>query len=494
MELLSAVYPTLETMDTTAIRPTAEEQAAFEMAIAQKRPGPMLWNIFNALAFLILITLVLLGVGFGYNQVNNIEEVKANWKEYRCQPSIMPFAGMYGHDAVDNFQFCLRNIFDAYSQEITSPFTSVLGIFGEIVGKLFGAVNGIQTSVASMGGGIMVIFQDFTDRIMNFFFKLRLSAIRIKNLIGRMHALLFSVMFMGISGIKGAQNFSNTAIFKFLAVFCFAPDTVVQVLDRGSVAIADVRIGDVLLPTRSRVSAKLHFETPGQPMVTLRGVKVSAEHYVQHGNAWIPSREHPESVPLHGHNGSLICLDTDDHRIPIRDLIFRDYDETMAGGVAMMQAVERRLNAITGVGRLDVEYSPTVNPAMRIRMADGSLKEARHICTGDRLSTGGQVIGLLQKEVREVCPFAQGFLGAATLVWRQDRWSRIGTFLPSIKLFTPAIYIGFVVLPQNQIELHTGDRIRDYIEIACPDVEEIYQAELTGDAGHTGSWQELGTA
>jgi hypothetical protein len=201
-------------------------------------------------------------------------------------------------------------------------------------------------------------------------------------------------------------------------------------------------------------------------------------------------------VPLHGHNGSLICLDTDDHRIPIRDLVFRDYDETMAGGVAMMQAVERRLNVIaaTGVGRLDVEYSPTVNPAMRIRMADGSLKEARHICTGDRLSTGGQVIGLLQKEVREVCPFAQGFLGAATLVWRKDRWSRIGTFLPSIKLFTPAIYIGFVVLPQNQIELHTGDRIRDYIEIACPDVEEIYQAELTGDAGHTGSWQELGTA
>jgi len=480
MEIVNGLFPTIETLGDRGKQATPEEIAAFASAVTRIHQGPVLWNMFNALAFLILISLVFVGFTMGHHQSHHITEVKMNWKENRCKPWVMPFAGFYGHDTVDNFQFCMRSIFKVHAQEITSPFTSVLGIFSEVIGKIFSVVNSIYETIATMGGGIQVIFQDFTDRIMNFFFQLRLSAIRIKNMIGRMHALLFSVMFMGMSGMKGAINFSNTTIFKFLNTFCFVPQTPVEVLHKGSIAIADVQIGDVLLPTQSRVTAKFHFATPGQPMVDLQGVQVSAHHYVLSAGEWIQAAAHPKAIPIGGAQHSLICLNTADHQIPLRGLVFRDYDEGTEAGYAMMQAVEGQINGLPASPLLHCEYSPTMDPSMQIRMADGSLSEARCIAMNDRLMGGGQVIGILHKEVYEVCAVAEGYVGSATLVWRKDRWIRIGTVQPILRSTTPRIYIGFVVLPHSQIELHTGDHIRDYVEIASPDIEEFYQEEIRG--------------
>lgn len=480
MEIVNGLFPTIETLGDRGSKATSEEIAAFASAVTRIHQGPVLWNMFNALAFLILVSIVFVGITMGQHQVQHVTDVKMNWKENRCKPWVMPIAGFYGHDTVDNFQFCMRNIFQGHAQEVTSPFTSVLSIFSEVIGRIFGVVNSIYENIATMGGGIQVIFQDFTDRIMNFFFQLRLSAIRIKNLIGRMHALLFSVMFMGMSGMKGAINFSNTTIFKFLATFCFVPETRIEVLDKGTIAIADVKIGDTLLPTRSRVTAKFHFVTPGQPMVDVEGVQVSAQHYVLHEGEWIQSMEHPKAIPMGGTQHSLICLNTEDHQIPIRGLVFRDYDEGAEAGYKMMQAIEARINGLPLSPLPTFEYSPTMDPSMQIRMADGSLKRAMHIVTNDRLRGGGQVIGILQKEVYEICAFADSFVGAATLVWRKDRWIRIGTVEPVVHSEQPLLYRGFVVLPHSQIEVHTGDRIRDYVEIASPDIEEFYQEEIRG--------------
>ena len=119
------------------------------------------------------------------------------------------------------------------------------------------------------------------------------------------------------------------------------------------------------------------------------------------------------------------------------------------------------------------------------------MLEVQEVVVGDELSAGGRVIGTLQKEVYEICPYADGSLGSATLIWSKDQWVRIGTVVPPTRLETPQIYRGLVVLPFSQIELHTGERIRDYIEIASPDIEEFYQEELSplgqGDGGHTKS-------
>tara|TARA_B110001450_G_C17357837_1_gene374287 strand:+ start:31 stop:573 length:543 start_codon:yes stop_codon:yes gene_type:complete len=43
-----------------------------------------------------------------------ISRVKNNWVEYRCKPSIMLFANVFGHDAYDNFTYCIQHIQSAF--------------------------------------------------------------------------------------------------------------------------------------------------------------------------------------------------------------------------------------------------------------------------------------------------------------------------------------------------------------------------------------------
>ena len=39
-----------------------------------------------------------------------LNNVKNNWSIYRCKPAIMIFAEAYGHDAYENFTYCIQNI------------------------------------------------------------------------------------------------------------------------------------------------------------------------------------------------------------------------------------------------------------------------------------------------------------------------------------------------------------------------------------------------
>lgn len=49
--------------------------------------------------------------------VGEIQKMKNNWAEYRCHPSVMPFASFFGTDPVSNFTYCIAN-----QQTVSSPY------------------------------------------------------------------------------------------------------------------------------------------------------------------------------------------------------------------------------------------------------------------------------------------------------------------------------------------------------------------------------------
>jgi len=449
--------------------------------------GPEVWSLSGSLGFVMVVSLIFVGLITTMYSSANINEVKKNWAKYRCQPSVMPFASFYGHSTSDNFSFCMKNIFATYASDVTGPFSDILGLFTEVLDTLGDAMNSMRETVATMGGGINVIFQDFTDRIQFFFFQLRISAIRIKTMIGRIYALMFSVLYMGLSSMTAGTNMGNTVLFGFLDTFCFVPETALEVDGKGPTPICDVRIGDVLLPTRSVVTAKFHFAAHGQPMVQFKnGIQVSTNHYLLHEGRWIQSVDHPDAVPTGPYKReSLFCLNTSDHQLPIGGYVFRDYDETEVADRGTMRMVEERVNGGSAPIASPIasptpypfsENSPSLHPSMRVRMKDGTLRAARHVPIGGTLSTGARVVGTLHKQVREVC---EG-LGAATLVWQPEQagWTRIGTYAPIQTLNVPTPYVSFITVPNSHIELENGTHVRDYLELCSPDAEVLYANEL----------------
>jgi hypothetical protein len=483
-------------------------------SLPDESQSPKVWGLMNAVSFILVTCIVVVGLTYGATHIGNAQHVKKHWKHYRCQPAYMPFAGLYGFNAADNFEFCMKNIFESNSGDVTSSFGSVLGSFSSVISGIMEAVNGLRTSISTMGGGINVIFQDFTDRIKAFFFQLQISAMRIKMLIGRMYAIMFAVLYMGMSSITAGMNFSNTVLFGFLDTFCFPPETLVSVKERGTIPLEDVRIGDRLLPGGARVTAKFHFAAEGQPMVKLCSDKlcsdklcsdklcsdklddivVSTNHYVKHEGRWIPAIDHPDAIPLGPYTRkSLLCLNTDTHTIPIGNYLFRDYDETNTADKETMRFVESRMNAGPAIPSTQsysfTDSTTTLQRNARIKLKDGTFKAAKCMQIGDELSTGSKVVGIVHKQQTEFCavPGNTGkteFMSPATLLWdsASSKWIRAGELHTPFSLLSPPtsplVFVSFIVTPNSQIELESGLQVRDYMELCSPDTEAFYARDL----------------
>jgi hypothetical protein len=450
-----------------------------------------LWSFSNAFLFMIILILVIMVVITSMSAVSQVKDVSNNWAKYRCNPLAMPFAGLFGYNTKENFDFCMNGIFTNFSMPFLGSIGNIFQKFAVMLQSIFSSLNGLRNSIATMGGGINVIFQEFTDRISNFFFQLRVGAIALRTLFGRLYAVLFSVMYMGLSGVTGISSFTNTFLFSFLDTFCFPGHTELMVQDKSKegfhrVPIKDIKIGDILLPGKSVVTATFQFYSKGQEMVQLGRTVVSTNHYIIHEGKHIMAGDHPHAIHVGPWNSDdlLYCVNTSDHHIPVEYLTFMDYDETSEGDKETLNFIDSRVNGFTTPKHKDYTYKDScfAIDEHRIIKTKLGLKQAKDIAVGDTLSTGCEVVGLIRREITEVCTLPNGIeVTPATLYWNPsaNQWNRCGMDYAWTTLPTKKEWVSFVVVPHSQIELEDGTIVRDYMELCSPDAEQYYSQHLT---------------
>jgi len=433
---------------------------------------------------ILLTTLIFIGVLVGASFMTNIKDVTTNWSTYRCRPDVMLMAPMYGKDAVTNLEFCLKNGFDNHAASATSPFYTYLASFTGVLSTLLGSINSIKMIFATIVGTASTVFSEFSQRIQALFYRVQLTAIRMKFLMSRISATMYSIIFMGMSGLKAGQNFSNTFLFQFLDTFCFDPNTPIFVKYRGFIPICDVKIGDVL-QNNEIVTATFQFNADGQPMVKLGDILVSTNHYVKYNTQWLQAKYHPTATAAENWSGGLkrplICLNTDTHSFTIGDYTFKDYDETSEGDKEAMEQVMKMLNG-SSIGLCTTNDSTMAcepNTLLKMCPAFGSHKKAKDIILGDELSHG-RVVGLVQKLTYDVCEYKGEVFAPGTSIWCEEKqaWARASDLSTPTALITPQAFISFVVTPSASVETATGLMFRDYVEIHSPDLEASYTNAL----------------
>lgn len=426
----------------------------------------------------VLLLLIFIGTWIGMIGAADAAEIKKNWPKYRCRPNVMPFAALYGHNTGENFNFCLMNMFSQEMGTALGPVFQILGTMVTTLMTLLEAANSIRVQFATMMGGINTMFQNFADRFKQLMAAVKMSVYRIQLLMGRLYGTFFALIYMSIAGMTAMQNFTETVLFDFLDTFCFDPDTPVLIVGKGTIPVKEVQIGDVFEQTKGSVTATFQFAAPGQKMVDLRGVLVSTNHYVNSEGKWIQAGDHPEASPKGAWTGGqerpLICFNTSDHKIPIGDLTFLDYDETEDADQETMNWIDSKLNGTHFQKERDFSYSACLDGKTQIRMKDGSTKKLQEIRLGETVSTG-LVAGVIQKQTTAVCHLPTGERVAPGLsVWETDRWERAGDQSPRVQLERPEIFWSLVVVSSASIETAAGTMVRDYVEVHSPEAEQFY--------------------
>jgi len=306
---------------TLATQPTVLENSTPIVSTAQSPPY---------LSF-ILLMVIFVGIFAFMEYRSTVANTSDNWSEVRCQPQNMVLAGLYGHDANENFQFCIQQIIQESTKGATAPFAQGMGGFTSVLLNLMTSANSFRTTLATMAGGIMKIIGEFKARMTALMGRVKLTASRMRSMMYRVYGTMFAVMYMGMSAQTGIANFGDTFIFKFIDTFCFAPGTRVVMADGSERDICSIKTG-YELKGGSVVEAVI--ECPGVgPLYQIYGVNVSEGHRVWSTelNKFISVKDHPDAVLTTIVEPILWTLITSDREIPVkgdnRIVRFADWEE-----------------------------------------------------------------------------------------------------------------------------------------------------------------------
>jgi hypothetical protein len=156
---------------------------------------------FIVLIFVALYVVNVLAIG--------VENIKRNWPKYRCNPSIMPFAGTFGHDPVQNFTYCMQSIQTNYMGYLMQPFEYNLGVIGSLGSQLTGSIQKVRQFISYLRDMIISIVQNIFGVFLNLIIEIQRVLIGIKDLFSKLIGIFATLLFVlsgSIDTMKSAWN------------------------------------------------------------------------------------------------------------------------------------------------------------------------------------------------------------------------------------------------------------------------------------------------
>jgi len=404
----------------------------------------------------------------------------------------MPFASNFGYDTQENFNFCLSNIFQNKAIEVFTPIYELLGLFTTIVTQIVNVVLGIRKLFSNFLFGVNQFIRNVRDRIQQLLSTVRMSLIRINNLMGRVYGSMYSVIWMGVSALAAGNNIAHNDLVTFMFEFCFDPETPIQLADGSYTSIQSLKIGDKLYIVPGNlapvVTSTFVLDGSKTPMVSIHGVYMSAEHYVQYMDTWMPAKDHPDAR-LALSSPRLVCLNVTGHIFGVghKRLVVADYDEHSNPSVIekTQNLAMRTLNGgLLPKNPAVKDYSLGIDRHFLIHMANDSYKLVGSVKIGDNLHGCGKVLGIVHEQCDSVVEIDGLYIAASQPimdidygVWTRGLYHSKFTSIPNKSLEL----ISFITERCSTLTLHTGTKeffTRDYREVPLNEMENAYTEQF----------------
>jgi len=137
-------------------------------------------------------------------------------------------------------------------------------------------------------------------------------------------------------GIKKAFDFRRR---------CFSPETLVKLQNGRIVMMKNLKLGDVL-NNGSIVDAVMKIKNENDPYFKLPGnILVTGSHYMKYGGKYIRVKDVPDAKPTGKVDPVVYCLVTSDHKIPVGDYVFWDWEDNLIPTRENVNTIFRKLKS-----------------------------------------------------------------------------------------------------------------------------------------------------
>lgn len=308
-------------------------------------------TIFIIIVFVMLLLVNILSVG-----IKNIED---NWPTYRCNPMVMPFAGIFGQDAAQNFTYCIQSMQSNYMNFLLQPLTYNLDIVGNIGTELSDSINSMRAFINNLRGFITDMIQNVFGVFLNILVEFQRILMDVKDMVGKLTGILMALLYTitgSITTMESVWNGPPGLLVKSLSGSCFHPDTIITLVDGSKWSMKDLPLdcellgfynnGSVVAPTVVQSVMKIsnkkndgsfreemyELYCEGDDSVLVTGCHLVFDHNI---NDFVSVKDMVHNYPTVGRKSTistpvLYCLITSNHTIPIGRWIFHDWEDNNA--------------------------------------------------------------------------------------------------------------------------------------------------------------------
>lgn len=163
----------------------------------------------------ILIT-ILLFVGHSYSVVMmNMKPIKDDWPAQRCNPKVIPFAGLINKPANmsvseytnENFQYCIQDILTSISGYAVQPITYASSLLQDSVAELSQATNFMNNMMANIRTNMTAMGENTMNRVANVLVPLQRIVIGLKDFMEKIKAIFTSALYTSLGTYYTLQSF-----------------------------------------------------------------------------------------------------------------------------------------------------------------------------------------------------------------------------------------------------------------------------------------------
>lgn len=276
-----------------------------------------------------------------------VEDIRNNWNEYKCNPMVVPFAGYFGYNSATTFAECVKDIQFDHMGTILTPLTGVLRNMG-------GAIENAVTSITQIQGRINDIVGNSVGMFGNVFGIFGSAMVNVRGLMEKMKdtfmkiiGVVVTIVYMVDTGVQTGSSAINGPIGKSLEFIdklggsCFHPDTLVTLFSGTVKHMKDVTVGDYL-HDGSRVTGTMILDGNAHYISNLynpyyrvntgtHDVLVTGDHYIfdEQSKSFKKVKDLNYIIDSKEQTDTFVCLITDSHRISIGNKIFWDWEDNL---------------------------------------------------------------------------------------------------------------------------------------------------------------------
>jgi hypothetical protein len=143
-----------------------------------------------------LIVLIFAMIQLFITVITSLAQFKKIWNAYKCNPAIMPFASLMGHDPASVFKECTEETQSSFMSIFLDPIYSSLQTFSETGNIFIGILDSLQIGLNDQQSESLNIVGDIGARVQVFSTNLNKTFITVADTVSKIGGFMTIIFYL----------------------------------------------------------------------------------------------------------------------------------------------------------------------------------------------------------------------------------------------------------------------------------------------------------